>query len=133
MRTRFALPAALALVAAPALAHHGWGSYDAAHPVTVTGPILTSKFENPHVTVTVRGSDKVWTLTLAPTSRMESRGASAELVAVGKVVKLGKLPVKFQLAGQYMVIHPDNVGQEWNIQFVVTPIIPKLIKEPLFK
>jgi len=84
MRTRFVLPAALALSAAPALAHHGWGSYDAAHPVTVTGPILTSKFENPHVTVTVKGSDKTWTLTLAPASRMESRGAVAAVVAVGK-------------------------------------------------
>jgi len=84
MRTRFVLPAALALAAAPALAHHGWGSYDAAHPVTVTGPILTSKFENPHVTVTVKGSDKTWTLTLAPASRMESRGAVAAVVAVGK-------------------------------------------------
>jgi hypothetical protein len=86
MRTRFILPAALALLAAPALAHHGWGSYDAAHPVTVTGPILTSKFENPHAIVTVRGSDKVWTVTLAPTSRMESRGAVAAVVAVGKDV-----------------------------------------------
>src|ERR1043165_2764729 len=84
MRTRFALPAALALIAAPALAHHGWGSYDAAHPVTVAGPIVTSKFETPHVTVTVRGSDKVWTVTLAPTSRMENRGAVAAVVAVGK-------------------------------------------------
>jgi hypothetical protein len=54
-------------------------------------------------------------------------------VAVGKVVKLGKLPVKIQLAGQYMPIRPDNVGQEWNIQINLTPVIPKLIKEPLFK
>ena len=54
-------------------------------------------------------------------------------VAVGKVVKLGRLPVKIQLAGQYMPIHPSNVGQEWNIQFVLTPVIPKLIKEPLFQ
>ena len=84
MRKRLALLAALALTAVPALAHHGWGSYDAAHPVTVTGPIVTSKFENPHATVTVRGSDKVWTVTLAPTSRMESRGAVAAVVAVGK-------------------------------------------------
>jgi hypothetical protein len=84
MRTRFALLAALALAAAPALAHHGWGSYDAAHPVTVTGPIQTTKFENPHVTLTVRGSDKVWTLILAPPSRMETRGAVAAVVAVGK-------------------------------------------------
>jgi hypothetical protein len=84
MRTRFVLPAALALAAGQALAHHGWGSYDAAHPVTVTGPILTSKFENPHVLVTVKDSNKTWTIFLAPTSRMESRGAVAAVVAVGK-------------------------------------------------
>jgi hypothetical protein len=73
-------------VAGPAAAHHGWGSYDAAHPVTVTGPILTSKYENPHATLTVRGNDKVWTVVLAPTSRMNSRGALMPVVAVGKTV-----------------------------------------------
>ena len=52
--------------------------------------------------------------------------------AVGKVVKLGKLPVKFQLAGQYMPVHPSDVGQEWNVQLSITPVIPKLIKAPLF-
>ena len=67
-----------------AIAHHGWGSYDAAKPVTIVGPILTSKFENPHATITVRGSDKVWTVTLAPTSRMVSRGATEKVVAVGQ-------------------------------------------------
>jgi hypothetical protein len=66
-----------ALLTSAAFAHHGWGSYDASKPVTVTGPILTSKFENPHATMTVRGNDKVWTVTLAPTSRMNSRGATA--------------------------------------------------------
>ena len=59
--------AAFGLCAGTALAHHGWGSYDAAKPITVAGPILTSKYENPHVTITVRASDKVWTVTLAPT------------------------------------------------------------------
>jgi hypothetical protein len=79
------LLAALA-VAGPAVAHHGWGSYDAAKPVTVTGPILDSKYENPHATITVKGSDKAWTVTLAPTSRMSNRGATAEVVAKGKTV-----------------------------------------------
>ncbi len=83
---RLALPALLALLAGPAIAHHGWGSYDAAHPVTVTGAILTSKFENPHVTIAVRGADKEWTVTLAPPSRMSNRGAVAAVVAVGKTV-----------------------------------------------
>ena len=86
MTQRLAILAALAVAAGPAVAHHGWGSYDAANPVTVTGPILTSKFENPHATITVRSSDKVWTVTLAPVSRMQSRGAPPELVAVGKTV-----------------------------------------------
>ena len=72
-----------ALLTGAAFAHHGWGGYDAAKPVTVTGPIVTSKFENPHATITVKGSDKVWTVTLAPTSRMSSRGATEKVVAVG--------------------------------------------------
>jgi hypothetical protein len=66
-----------------AMAHHGWGSYDAANPVTVAGAIVTSKFENPHATVTVQQADKTWTIILAPTSRMNSRGASAKVVAIG--------------------------------------------------
>ena len=69
-----------------ALAHHGWGSYDASKPVTVTGRIETSKYENPHATITVKATDKVWTVTLAPVSRMQSRGAPPELVADGKTV-----------------------------------------------
>jgi hypothetical protein len=72
-----------ALLTGTAAAHHGWGSYDASKPVTVTGPILTSKYENPHATLTVRGSDKVWSVTLAPTSRMITRGALEKMVAVG--------------------------------------------------
>jgi hypothetical protein len=86
MAKRLAILAALAILAGPAVAHHGWGSYDAARPVTVTGPILTSKFENPHATITVRASDKVWTVTLAPTSRMVGRGALATMVAAGKTI-----------------------------------------------
>ena len=33
-----AITGALALITCAASAHHGWGSYDAAHPVTVNGP-----------------------------------------------------------------------------------------------
>ena len=86
MGRAFALLAALALLTGAAFAHHGWGSYDAGKPVTVTGPIVTSKFENPHATITVRASDKVWTVTLAPTSRMSTRGATDKVVAVGQDV-----------------------------------------------
>ncbi len=52
-------------------------------------------------------------------------------MGVSKVVKFGRLPVKLGLAWQYMVVQPDG-GQRWNIQFQITPVIPKLIKETLF-
>ena len=37
-------------------------------------------------------------------------------LALGKVVKFGRLPVKIQLAVQYMPVHPRISGQEWNVQ-----------------
>ncbi len=86
MARTFATIGAVVLLSGAALAHHGWGSYDAANPITVAGPIVSSKFENPHATISVRGRDKVWTITLAPTSRMTSRGANASVVAAGKTV-----------------------------------------------
>jgi hypothetical protein len=53
-------------------------------------------------------------------------------LSVSKVLKVGKLPVRIALAGQYMVHHPDVGGQKWNIQLMVVPVIPKLIKGNLF-
>jgi len=61
--------------------------------------------------------DQIWTVPLG--------------LNVGKVIKLGRLPVKIQVALQYMVIHPDDSGQEWNLQVQITPIIPKLIQGTL--
>ncbi|MBO0695071.1 MAG: hypothetical protein J2P56_03115, partial [Verrucomicrobia bacterium] len=54
-------------------------------------------------------------------------------VGLGKVVKFGRLPVKIQLAVQYMPVHPRINGQEWNVQVSITPVIPKLIKGVLFQ
>jgi hypothetical protein len=75
------------LLAGPAAAHHGWGSYDASKAIVVEGPIQTLSYSNPHATITVKTADKLWTVTLAPVSRMQARGASAEMVAVGRSVK----------------------------------------------
>jgi hypothetical protein len=54
-------------------------------------------------------------------------------IGAGKVVKFGRLPVKVSLAGQYMVTQPEPVGQKWNIQIQLTPVLPKLIKGTLFE
>ena len=105
MTRTIGLVAALALLSGgAAVAHHGWGSYDAAHPVTVTGAIQTLKYENPHALITVKGSDKVWTVTLAPTFRMDARGASAKVVAIGKTV---------QAYGYPSTVEKDEMRAEW--------------------
>ncbi len=52
-------------------------------------------------------------------------------LSVGKVVMLGPLPVQFQIAGQYFVARPEG-GPKWNVQFQMTPVIPKLINKTLF-
>lgn len=96
--TRSILLAAVlaAVAAAPLAAHHGWGSYDASAPVTVEGEILTSKYENPHVVLTVKTADKTWTVTLAPTSRMDLRGANKELVAAGQKISATGYPSRVE-------------------------------------
>ena len=53
-------------------------------------------------------------------------------LGLAKVVKFGKLPVKLQLAVQYMPVHPRISGQEWNVQVFIIPVLPKLIKGTLF-
>src|SRR4029077_12648044 len=51
---------------------------------------------------------------------------------VGKVRKLGILPVKFDVQVQYFPVRPQVGGPRWNLQLQVTPILPGLIKRKLF-
>ncbi|MFS8978858.1 DUF6152 family protein [Cupriavidus necator] len=80
--------AALALAALPAVAHHGWSTYDETKPMTVTGKIVESHYENPHAHIRIDAGGKRWLAILAPVSRMEARGATADKVAVGREVTL---------------------------------------------
>jgi hypothetical protein len=73
-----------AAATAVALAHHGWSSYDEKTPLTVTGTIIEVRYENPHGTIKLRteADGKVWDVVLAPVSRMQARGLTAEMLAV---------------------------------------------------
>jgi Family of unknown function (DUF6152) len=84
---------ALAL-ATPAFAHHGWSDYDADKTLTLTGRVNTASYENPHATITLDAEGKRYTVVLAPVSRMESRGASRESIAVGREVTVVGYPSK---------------------------------------
>lgn len=77
---------ALGIVAAftaPALAHHGWGSYDADNPVTMEGAILSINLQNPHGEMTMQHEGAEWLVTLAPLTRMTARGATGDVLADG--------------------------------------------------
>ncbi|MBY4896011.1 DUF6152 family protein [Cupriavidus sp. AU9028] len=85
---------AAALLAVPASAHHGWSTYDDSKPVTLTGKLVEVRYENPHATVRIESGGKRWVAILAPISRMQARGATAEKVAVGREVTLVGYPSK---------------------------------------
>ena len=88
------LMAAFFTVATPAFAHHGWSDYDADTKLTLKGTIKSSSYENPHAMITLEADNKRYTVILAPVSRMESRGASREAVAVGQQVTVVGYPSK---------------------------------------
>ena len=89
-----ALAATFVLVATTAFAHHGWSDYDNTTPLTLQGRVKTSSYENPHATITLDALGKVYTVILAPVSRMESRGAPREAVAAGRDVTVIGFPSK---------------------------------------
>lgn len=104
-RREFALLSlSAAALTLPASAHHGWGSYDAQNPVTLTGPIKKLEFINPHVHVDMVVSGKEWELTFAPPFRMQARGAVQELLPVGKTITAYGYPSR---------VKPAEMRAEW--------------------
>ena len=85
---------ALAALPSAALAHHGWGSYDSQNPMTLTAVIDEVTIANPHgmMMLTVEGGK--WHVTLAPPSRMNARGATADVVKTGVEVTAYGYPKK---------------------------------------
>ncbi|RAJ97946.1 hypothetical protein LX87_02853 [Larkinella arboricola] len=74
--------------------HHGWVDYDQTKPLDYTGTIEDAKYENPHATARVKDKDKTWLVVLAPTSRMQERGVSAEMLKKGGSVRVVGYPHK---------------------------------------
>jgi len=83
--TRSAIVAALSLglTASAAVAHHGWSEYDEKTPLTVDGVVKSSTYTNPHGTMKFEADGKTWDVVLAPVSRMQTRGLTAQMLAAG--------------------------------------------------
>lgn len=86
------LAAALLSVPVAALAHHGWSSYDAAKAIKVSAPLTEVTWGNPHGTAQISYQGKPWAVVLAPTSRMEARGLTQDMLVKAKTVTLEGYP-----------------------------------------
>jgi hypothetical protein len=70
-----------------------------------TAPIITANWE--------AGSNDRWTVPIG--------------AGVGKIVKLGRLPVNVQLSAYYNVVTPDTFGADWQLRFQIQFLLPKSI------
>lgn len=71
------------LIATSALAHHGWSGYDDSRPLQLTGEIEGSGYVHPHGFVRLKTDKQIWTVVLAPPTRMQNRGLYKEMLAPG--------------------------------------------------
>ena len=74
------------LLAANALAHHGWSEYDSTRLLKLSGKIVESGYEHPHGFIRLETPGKTWLCLLAPPSRMEARGLAKDLLKAGSTV-----------------------------------------------
>lgn len=89
--SRFGAVAAL-MIAAPAIAHHGWSSYDSSKIIRVTAPLSDVTWGNPHGAAKVMWQGKKWDVILAPTGRMEARGLTRAMLTSRRPVTLVGYP-----------------------------------------
>ncbi|WP_018478772.1 DUF6152 family protein [Pontibacter roseus] len=74
--------------------HHGWANYDQTKELDYTGQVQEITFENPHGMLQLQHEDEVWTVVLAPPSRMEARGLSKKMVQPNDEVRVVGYPHK---------------------------------------
>ena len=70
------------------------GEDDSRKPLTLTGTIKASGYENPHAYVDLDVDGKLWHAVLAPPSRMQARGVTRELLQPGARVTVAGFPHK---------------------------------------
>lgn len=85
--------AVLSALTMTASAHHGWTGY-AEELASLSGSIAEASYSNPHASMTLKTSDKVWKIVLAPPSRMQTRGLTKEMLNPGEQVSVEGYPNK---------------------------------------
>jgi Family of unknown function (DUF6152) len=94
-------------ISGAAVAHHGWGSYDASRMMRIESSITHLEWQNPHVHIAMNHNGGTWALVLAPPFRMEARGLSPDLIKVGTRVRAEGYPstrVQRELRAERIVV-----------------------------
>ena len=90
--------AGVALLCAPALAHHSFGVYYLEQDtIEVEGEIIEFQYQNPHSWIHVAGQDafsktKMFAAEWASTSRLEQDGVTKTTLRVGDIVRIWASP-----------------------------------------
>jgi len=91
MRLRYTLSmaaVALAVAAAPTLAHHGW-SGNGQEEFEIVGTVERDiSLAGPHATMQIRADDRVWDITLAPGARTRRAGLTEGVIPLGAQVTI---------------------------------------------
>lgn len=111
--------AALALVALPAAAHHGWGGQAKDH-IELTGTVEQAvSLNGPHAAMKIKVDGQVWDITLAPSPRTAAAGLKADTLPLGAQVTIqghrSLDPKKFEVKtervtynGKLYNVYPDR-------------------------
>jgi len=79
-----------------------------------------------------------WQIGLNPTISYNNKASSGNKwdvpvgLFVAKTILLGRVPFKIQAGLEYSVVSPDSFGKRANFRFVLTPVIPGLVNNPIF-
>lgn len=84
---RTVLTVALAMIASPALAHHGW-RWTANGEFELSGRITAARLGNPHGLLTIQANDETWTAEIGQPWRNARAGLTDEMFAVGTDIVL---------------------------------------------
>jgi hypothetical protein len=91
--------------------HHGWADYDQDKKMDFTGTIKQATYENPHAIAKVTDKKKVWTVVLAPVSRLQERGVAADMLKEGTSVRVVGYPhreIKDEMRAERIIIKGTN-------------------------
>jgi len=70
-----------------------------------------------------------WSTGMAPTITIDWKAKSGDRLTfpigmgLGKVFRVGDMPVKVRFEVHYSVIHPESFGSEWNFRLQIVPVI----------